>query len=94
MSACLLMWPSDLSCLSKYPLRLSACLPARLLQIGTYTLFQETYHRPTFQHMHIAGPKSGAQAPGCCPPTPSLQLSSAPLHLLSLRALAHCCTAN
>ncbi|PSC67160.1 [e] hydrogenase H-cluster radical SAM maturase [Micractinium conductrix] len=26
--------------------------------IGTYTLFQETYHRPTFKHMHIAGPKS------------------------------------
>lgn len=28
-------------------------------KIGTYTLFQETYHRPTFQYMHIAGPKSG-----------------------------------
>ncbi|EFN57653.1 hypothetical protein CHLNCDRAFT_30311 [Chlorella variabilis] len=27
-------------------------------KIGTYTLFQETYHRPTFKHMHIAGPKS------------------------------------
>jgi 2-iminoacetate synthase len=26
--------------------------------IGTYTLFQETYHRPTFKYMHIAGPKS------------------------------------
>lgn len=25
------------------------------------TLFQETYHRPTFKHMHIAGPKSGAR---------------------------------
>lgn len=27
-------------------------------KIGTYTLFQETYHRPTFKYMHIAGPKS------------------------------------
>lgn len=35
-----------------------------LPQIGTYTLFQETYHRPTFKHMHIAGPKSGAGAAG------------------------------
>jgi len=26
--------------------------------VGTYTLFQETYHRPTFQKMHISGPKS------------------------------------
>jgi hypothetical protein len=26
--------------------------------VGTYTLFQETYHKPTFQYMHIAGPKS------------------------------------
>lgn len=41
-------------------------LPARpaLLQIGTYTLFQETYHRPSFKYMHIAGPKSGGWAPG------------------------------
>lgn len=28
-------------------------------KIGTYTLFQETYHRPTFDYMHIAGPKAG-----------------------------------
>lgn len=27
-------------------------------KIGTFTLFQETYHRPTFKHMHISGPKS------------------------------------
>jgi len=26
--------------------------------VGTYTLFQETYHRPTFSMMHLAGPKS------------------------------------
>lgn len=26
--------------------------------IGTYTLFQETYHRATFKHMHPYGPKS------------------------------------
>ncbi|MFW6006924.1 MAG: [FeFe] hydrogenase H-cluster radical SAM maturase HydG [Halanaerobiales bacterium] len=27
-------------------------------QIGTYTCFQETYHRPTYQKMHPQGPKS------------------------------------
>lgn len=27
-------------------------------RIGTYQLFQETYHRPTYEHMHVAGPKS------------------------------------
>lgn len=27
-------------------------------QVGTFTLFQETYHRPTFKTMHISGPKS------------------------------------
>ena len=32
--------------------RLKAC------NIGTYQLFQETYHRPTYEHMHLAGPKS------------------------------------
>ena len=26
--------------------------------VGTYTLFQETYHRPTFKTMHVRGPKS------------------------------------
>ncbi|MEG0615803.1 MAG: [FeFe] hydrogenase H-cluster radical SAM maturase HydG, partial [Oscillospiraceae bacterium] len=26
--------------------------------IGTYTLFQETYHRPTYQNLHPHGPKS------------------------------------
>lgn len=26
--------------------------------IGTYILFQETYHRPTYEYMHPAGPKS------------------------------------
>lgn len=25
--------------------------------IGTYILFQETYHRPTYEYMHVAGPK-------------------------------------
>ena len=28
------------------------------VQVGTFTLFQETYHRETFQKMHISGPKS------------------------------------
>jgi len=32
--------------------RLKAC------NIGTYQLFQETYHRPTYKDMHVAGPKS------------------------------------
>ena len=27
-------------------------------QIGTYILFQETYHRPTYEKFHISGPKS------------------------------------
>lgn len=26
--------------------------------IGTYILFQETYHRPTYEKIHVAGPKS------------------------------------
>lgn len=26
--------------------------------MGTFTLFQETYHRPTFARMHVSGPKS------------------------------------
>jgi 2-iminoacetate synthase ThiH len=26
--------------------------------VGTFTLFQETYHRPTFKQMHVSGPKS------------------------------------
>ena len=26
--------------------------------VGTFTLFQETYHRPTFARMHVSGPKS------------------------------------
>lgn len=26
--------------------------------IGTYILFQETYHKPTYEEMHISGPKS------------------------------------
>jgi 2-iminoacetate synthase len=28
------------------------------LEIGTYTVFQETYHRDTYQRMHPSGPKS------------------------------------
>lgn len=28
------------------------------LGIGTYQSFQETYHRPTYERMHLAGPKS------------------------------------
>ena len=28
------------------------------LQVGTFTLFQETYHRETFAKMHVSGPKS------------------------------------
>ena len=27
-------------------------------KIGTYVLFQETYHRPTYEYMHPSGPKS------------------------------------
>lgn len=27
-------------------------------KVGTFTLFQETYHRPTFAKMHVSGPKS------------------------------------
>ncbi|MBC7342360.1 MAG: [FeFe] hydrogenase H-cluster radical SAM maturase HydG [Clostridia bacterium] len=27
-------------------------------KIGTYTLFQETYHRPTYAYMHPSGPKA------------------------------------
>lgn len=27
-------------------------------KVGTFTLFQETYHRPTFKKMHVSGPKS------------------------------------
>lgn len=27
-------------------------------KIGTYVLFQETYHRPTYEYMHPEGPKS------------------------------------
>ena len=26
--------------------------------IGTYILFQETYHKPTYESVHISGPKS------------------------------------
>lgn len=26
--------------------------------MGTFTLFQESYHRPTFKQMHVSGPKS------------------------------------
>lgn len=26
--------------------------------IGTYILFQETYHRPTYSSLHLSGPKS------------------------------------
>lgn len=28
------------------------------VQVGTFTLFQETYHKPTFAKMHVSGPKS------------------------------------
>jgi len=27
-------------------------------KVGTFTLFQETYHRPTFARVHVSGPKS------------------------------------
>lgn len=27
-------------------------------KIGTYQLFQETYHRPTYEQMHLSGPKA------------------------------------
>lgn len=30
-------------------------------RIGTYQLFQETYHRPTYQQVHLAGPKRNYQ---------------------------------
>ena len=31
---------------------------ASCLQVGTFTLFQESYHRETFAKMHVSGPKS------------------------------------
>jgi hypothetical protein len=34
------------------------CVSFFFLQVGTFTLFQETYHKPTFAKMHISGPKS------------------------------------
>lgn len=36
----------------------ATCSPFFEPQVGTFTLFQETYHRPTFKQMHISGPKS------------------------------------
>lgn len=36
----------------------SLCATVLHVQVGTFTLFQETYHRPTFAAMHISGPKS------------------------------------
>lgn len=40
--------------------RARACThgPLSSSQVGTFTLFQETYHRPTFKKMHVSGPKS------------------------------------
>lgn len=35
----------------------SCCLLAQS-QVGTFTLFQESYHRETFKKMHVSGPKS------------------------------------
>ena len=38
--------------------RLPSMLFCLVVQIGTFTLFQETYRRPTFKQVHISGPKS------------------------------------
>ena len=32
--------------------------PCPHYQVGTFTLFQESYHRETFAKMHVSGPKS------------------------------------
>jgi 2-iminoacetate synthase len=39
------------------PLDLDEFKQLKAAQIGTYQLFQETYHRPTYMQMHTAGPK-------------------------------------
>jgi 2-iminoacetate synthase len=39
------------------PLTLDECRELRDSGIGTYQLFQETYHRPTYQAVHLAGKK-------------------------------------
>ncbi len=39
------------------PLDLDEFKRLKAAQIGTYQLFQETYHRPTYAQMHTAGPK-------------------------------------
>jgi 2-iminoacetate synthase len=40
------------------PLTLEEFRELKATQIGTYQLFQETYHLPTYQQMHLRGPKA------------------------------------
>jgi 2-iminoacetate synthase len=40
------------------PLEVEGFRRLKAAGIGTYQLFQETYHQPTFRHMHPSGPKS------------------------------------
>ena len=39
------------------PLSVESFRQLKQKDVGTYQLFQETYHRPTYQKMHLAGPK-------------------------------------
>ncbi len=39
------------------PLSVEEFRELKARQIGTYQLFQETYHRPTYQRFHLKGPK-------------------------------------
>jgi len=39
------------------PLSVEAFKRLKAAQIGTYQVFQETYHRPTYQEVHVRGPK-------------------------------------
>ena len=40
------------------PLTVDEFSDLKAAKIGTYQLFQETYHRPTYKKMHVSGPKS------------------------------------
>ena len=40
------------------PLPLACRAPVSPVQVGTFVLFQESYHRETFKAMHPTGPKS------------------------------------
>jgi 2-iminoacetate synthase len=40
------------------PLEVEEFKRLKAADIGTYQLFQETYHKPTYEKIHLAGPKS------------------------------------